>query len=183
MEFVNDPVKSKRIFILMLVLTIVFFLGAGALGYLYYHQRQLYKTLAQEKENLENQLSSATSSSTDLTNQLKDQLKTCQTAKTKLDAEKKTLADANKTYVSQNTTATAYANFLKYRGEIIDLHDGLQNISQAEYDRGYALAQATGNSQFTSTVNWAWNQTDISQAKRLARVIVEAANGVINNSK
>ena len=51
MDF-SDPIKTKKVFVVFLVLTIVFFLGAGTLGYLYYQKANAYKTLEAEKNQL-----------------------------------------------------------------------------------------------------------------------------------
>lgn len=53
MQFTNDPTKCKRVFILMLILTILFFLTGSGLGYLYYQKNKDYRNLLSEKQQLQ----------------------------------------------------------------------------------------------------------------------------------
>lgn len=89
MEFVNDPVKSKRVFILMVMLASLFFVVVCSLGYLYYKKTSTYNALLAEKQSLESQLRTG---SGDIQKQIAD------LEKAKADLEKtKRVADLEKT--------------------------------------------------------------------------------------
>ena len=161
MQFVNDPVKSRGVFILMLILTILFFLASGTLGYFYYREFQRNKTLESDKKAVENQLENASQS-------LQKQITALEKGKTELENENKTLEDqafANKVKVDK---IKAYTTCLAYLTSLVKTHSGLDGWTDAEFQKGRTLAQATGDQNFLDTVDWAWNRTDIDQITRLA---------------
>ena len=167
MEFVKDPIKSRNVFVVMLILTILFFLGAGAFGYLYYKKNKDYKSLQNER-----QLSSA-----DLKQQitkLADENATLKQTNTSLE---KTLNDKK----TQDSKIKTYLDVLNYIAQIVDTHDGLEGISEAEYQEGKAIAEATENDDFVKTLEWAWTRTDLNQFDRLATVLKAIASGISDN--
>ena len=171
MQFVNDPVKSKRVFILMLVLTILFFLAAGGLGYLYYTKytdyknlNSDYKILNSDKQKLEDQLKTATED-------LQKQIQTLTNEKSDLT---KQLEEKNKDLAK----ITAYKEFLKYMNYVIEIHNGYSGWTDTEYATARNKAQATGDSSFVSLVDWAWNQTSVAPETRILAVLKAIVTGI-----
>jgi len=160
MEFVKDPIKSKKIFILMLVIAIVLFLTGGVLGYLYYKKGKDYQNLSNEKELLVDQL---------------------QTSETDILAENQDLKAQVTEYQRKNALAKAYNDFLTYFVSVAQKHNGLNNWTNAEWDEGRRLAEATGNSSFVNLFDWARNNQSISQIDRMIKMLDAIASGIGRN--
>ena len=174
MEFINDPVKSKRVFILMLSLTIFFFLVGGALGYLYYQKFKNYQSLKSENENLKNQIASSSE-------ELKKEIEGLQKDKTALEKENKTLTDQAASDKTKDAKIKAYNDFFKYLNSVIEVHNGFNGWTDAEYQAGRKYAQATGDNNFVSLIDWAWNRKDIDQTTRVIAVWKAIAAGIEGN--
>jgi len=175
MEFVNDPVKSKRVFILMLILTIVFFLGAGVLGYFYYAKNKAYRSLSSEKTNLENQQKSSAD--------LQKQIDTLTKENTDLTKTKKDQKDQIDSWQAKAAKARAYNDVMRYFAAITKAHNGFDGWTDVEYQTGRAKAQATGDTAFVNTVDWAWNRKDVSQMDRAVGFWNAVCDGIDNSLK
>ncbi len=173
-QFANDPTKCKKVFILMLVLAIVFFLAAGALGYLYYAKHNDYKSLQTEKESLERQLETATED-------LQKEIEELKKQKSDLENEKKSLEDQVTANNAKLKTVKAYIDCLSYLIGLIETHNGLDDWSEAEFQKGRELVQATGDSNFLSVVDTAWADKSTDQMIRLVNVFKAFIAGVNSN--
>ena len=189
MSIFENTIKIKKVFIVILVLMILFVIGGGVLGYFYYKKHQAYKSLLAEKNEIQTNLDNVRKDLDKANNELettsvdlRKDLKDCESDKSALEEDLKDLNAASASYEDKNKVVKAYAEFLKYLSQIINAHNGLDGISEAEFQQGYSLAQATGNSDFAATVNWAWHTESVSQAKRLARVMLETAQGILDNT-
>lgn len=167
MELVNDPRKAKIAFIVVLVLAIVFFLGAGALGYLYWKKVDSYKSLADEKKKLEDSIENQISSKTE---DLQTQIETLEKEKTDLETDKSALQDQIDNYKVGMAKITAYKEFYKYYNQVIETHSGFTGWTDQEYAVGRSKAEATGDQDFVAVVDYAWNETSVDPTTRVIRV-------------
>ena len=173
--------RLKKIIIVLISTTVIFFLAGGVLGYLYFQKSRNYNDLQNEKQRLEQELKTATS---DLQKQYQDLEKRNQ----KLIADKKELQKANQQLEkeladkeSKSNKIKAYNDVLDYIMQTMEAHNGLNGISEGEYQVGLAKARKTGDSDFVNTVEWAWHSKSISQTERLARVINEIIDNINAN--
>ena len=167
MEFVKDPIKSRNVFVVMLILTILFFLGSSTFGYLYYKKNKSYKSLQNER-----QLSYA---------ELKQQISKIETENTTLKQTNSSLEKISNDQKILDSKIKTYLDVLNYIAQLIDTHDGLDGISEAEYQEGKAIAEATDNDDFVKTLEWVWTRTDLNQFDRLATVLKAISSGISDN--
>jgi len=168
--------KFRKLFIAMLVLAIVFFLGSGTLGYLYYQKYQSYKNLTSEKKLVDDKLTA-----------LNAGLATTQGTSTKqitdLQKEVTDLKTTNTAQTQKMAKALTYNNFFIYLIEIIQAHNGLEGWTEAEYQSGRTIALKTKDNDFVALLDWAWNNRDGNQIERLTRVLRSIADNIGNNVK
>ena len=179
----TDPNKAKRWVWIEFVIAILLLAISGFFTFLYYGANDngiwkegLISDKDQEIAQLEKQVESLTTE--------KDELSST------AEGEKGTLEEQNATLKSQKTAleakitkANAYNNFLKHMNSVVQTHNGFTGWTDAEYQTGLALAQATGDASFVSTVTWAWTQTSIDPTTRVIRVWNEIAAGIENSLK
>jgi len=190
MEFINDPRKSKNVFILMLVVSVVLFLGLALMGYFYWQKNKAYNQLLTEKKALEDEQSLLSKDTVtqvkELTaenNLLKKENEKLKTENTNLIKENESLSAGNKENESKMAKAKAYNDVLAYLVQIIQAHNGLNGWTEAEYQAGRQKAQATGDQSFVDLIDWAWNNQAIDQIERLTKVMDAIADGIGNNLK
>lgn len=176
MAFYEDPIKAKRVFVVFLSLSILFFIGCGALGYLYYREHKLTKwinTQVSQKDtkiaDLEKQITGVTTESTESAASLTEQ----NTA----------LNKQITSYKAKIAKANTYNEFFKYLNSVINAHAGFVGWTDGEFQTAQTKAQATGDTNFVATINWAWYQTTIDPVVRLVRVWNETASGIENSLK
>ena len=181
MEFVKDPIKSKRVFILMLVLGIIFLVGAGVLGYFYYIKDQDFKSLTSEKQSLQTLLDKTKTGSTKSSTDLQNQVKTLQSQVTTLEKEKKDLQTQVNSDKTKSAKAQKYLAVLNYVSATIAKYNGLDGWTDSDYQQGRSLAEETNDTSFVNTVDWAWNTKDISQIVRLNGFLDAVSKGITAN--
>ena len=150
MQFVNDPRKSKNVFILMLVISIALFLGLVVLGYFFWQKNKNYNSLLADKKALERQYAFI---SKDTVKQIAD-----------LKTENANLKKENETLTAKTAKmakAKAYNDVLAYLVQLIQAHNGLNGWTEAEYQDGRAKAVATGDQAFIDIIDWAWNMEHV----------------------
>jgi cell division protein FtsL len=172
MEFINDPIKSKKVFILMLCLTIAFFLTSGALGYLYYAKNRDYKNLNTAKQQLEEKNKSF--------EDLQKQIETITSDNKKLKTDITDQASAQEAKVKK---AKAYNDVMRYFSSVVKAHNGFDDWTDAEYQTARAKAVITGDTAFVSTIDWAWNRHDIGDIDRAVGFWNAVADGIDNSLK
>ena len=169
--FFNNPKKVKGVFALLIVLTVIFFLAAGALGYLYWEKNDSFKKSNQENQKIVDQLKK---DKADLEKQLADAKK-----------ENEDLKNSNKQTTEEKankeTIVKAYTEVLTYVASIIDKYQGFDNWTDADYQKGLEIAKKTQSSSFLETCQWAWTRKDISQMTRFVRFLNEVASGINDN--
>ncbi|MFH1749425.1 MAG: hypothetical protein ABH837_00775 [bacterium] len=170
MSIFEDSKKAKIAFISTLVIAIIFFLGSGVLGYMFYGKYNDYKNLKDKYTDLKEVTVG------DLEKEIEDLQKQVDT----LTTEKTALEEQIKEKDAGIATANAYNEFLKYMTQIIKTHNGFTGWTDAEYQVGRTKAQATGSTSFVNTVDWAWNRTDIDPVTRVIGVWDAVANGISN---
>jgi cell division protein FtsB len=170
--------KFQKPFIAMLILAIIFLLTSGLLGYLFIKKSHLYQDLSSEKQLLQNKLNASSEDLQQKNESLQKENDDLKKENEQLAKDKKTLEDNAKT---TNDKITAYTAFLNYLAEITQKHNGYEGWRDAEYQQGRALAQATGDQDFITTVDSAWNQQELSQIVRLVRVLQGIVSGINNN--
>lgn len=190
MNFVNDPRKSKNVFIIMLVIAIVLFVGLVVLGYLFYQKNKSYNNLEAERKALQqeqsliskdtvNQIKTLTAENTSL----KKENANLTTENTSLKKENEDLAAVNKEKAAKMAKASTYNDVLAYLVQIVQAHNGLDGWTEAEYQAGRTKAQATGDQTFVDLIDWAWNSTTIDQVERLTKVLDSISDNIGNNVK
>lgn len=176
MAFYDEPLKAKKVFIIFLVLSIVFFLGCGVLGYLFYKEHKLVRdkdSLITQKDaniaTLQKELDSTSSASSKTTTNLSD--------------TNKALENQIKSYKAKISKANAYNEFFKYLTAVISAHGGFSGWTDGEFQTAKEKAEATGDASFISTVNWAWYETSVDPTVRVIRVWNEIGSGIENALK
>lgn len=167
----NQPKPKKWPLILFIILTVIFFLGAGALGGLYWQKNKSYEKLSQEKQAQNDQLDKDKASLEKQLADVKKEKEDLENANKESDAEK-----ANK-----QTIAKAYTKTLTYVASLIDKYQGFDNWTEADYQAGLEIAKKTQSSSFLATCQWAWTRKDISQMTRFVRFLDELATGINEN--
>ena len=166
MEFVNDPPKAKIAFVLTLIFAIFFFLASGVLGYFYWQKMRSYNDLADSKKKVEEQLKTAEDNLAKANAEITD-LKTASSASGEsISSLEKQLAD----YKAGMAKITAYKEFLKYYNSVIKAHNGYTGWTDAEFQIDKQKAEATGDTDFVSLVNWAWYDTSVDPTTRILRI-------------
>lgn len=79
--------------------------------------------------------------------------------------------------------ALAYNDVFKYITAVIRTHGGFSGWTDAEFNTGKTKAEATGDANFVSTINWAWYEVSVPVVDRVTRVWDEIAAGIENNLK
>ncbi|MCX6811145.1 MAG: hypothetical protein NT039_00405 [Candidatus Berkelbacteria bacterium] len=169
--FFNNPKKVKGVFVLLIILTVLFFLAAGVLGYLYWKKNDNYKRSNQENQQ---QLDKVNKEKADLEKQIADLKKENEDLKNS--GEKSTAEAANKEAIVK-----AYTEVLAYVASVIDKYQGFDNWTEADYQKGLEIAKKTQSSSFLETCQWAWTRKDISQMTRFVRFLNEVASGINDN--
>jgi predicted phage gp36 major capsid-like protein len=170
MEFVNDPRKAKIAFVTILVFAIVFFLGAGVLGYFFWQKTTSYKSLADEKSKLEVSVEDQVAGKTEeLQAKLTESEKALADQKVTSEAEKSKSDEQIESYRSGMTKITAYKEALKYYYAVIEAHGGYTGWTDQEYAIFRSKAEATGDKDFVDVVDYAWNETSADVVTRVLR--------------
>jgi len=175
MNFINDPIKAKRVFIIFLVLSIIFFMASAILGYLYYKERKDLKAANSDKQNLTNQINDLKKTSANLDSIAKENT-TLKSSNASLDKE-------NQSYKSKISNANAYNDFFKYLNSVITAHGGFSGWTDAEFQQAKSLAEKTGDATFVSDVNWAWYEISVPQMDRALKIWNDIASGIENSLK
>ena len=173
-----DPVKKFRIIFWITFSVLVIVIGAGT--WLFLRDRANKEQIISEKDQkiseLEAEISKTKSASESAGSELEKENEALKTENIKLAKENSDLKAAK-------AKALTYNEFLKYMTSIIKLHAGFSGWTDAEFQTGKAKAEATGNANFVSTINWAWYQTSVPPTDRVIRVWEEAAAGIENSLK
>lgn len=183
MSLFDNPPKAKNIFGIFLALSIVFFLATGVFSYLYYQKYMQNKTLESQIWELEGKSTTTTFSAKQSEADLKKQITDLQTENIKLTKTNKELNDqatANKTKVDKVLT---YNQFFEYLNSVIEKYNGFDGWTDADYQAGLTKAQATGDTSFVATVNWAWYETTVPQMTRAIGVWKAISTGITNSLK
>jgi len=199
-EVKKDAPKTKRkisfkrilkygIFV-MLIITLV--ATSGVFGYLYYKKYEEYQALTTEKARVEQALEDEKQkTAADYQAQIDEQEEeitsltedneTLTGEKETLEGEKTTLEDSVSSYLAKLAKIGKYINFLDYVYYVVGVHNGFNNLTDAEYQTARSKAQATGDSSLVSAVDSAWNDTEVDQMIRFLNVITTAQNGIKAN--
>ena len=169
--FFENPKKVKGVFALLIVLTVIFFLAAGVLGYLYWKKNDSYKKSNQENQRIIDQLRKDKS---DLEKQVADLNKENEDLK-------KSNQQTNEEKTNKETIIKAYTEVLTYVASVIDKYQGFDNWTEADYQKGIEIVKKTQSSSFLETCQWAWTRKDISQMTRFVRFLNEVASGINDN--
>jgi len=100
---------------------------------------------------------------------------------TQLEQDKQTLETQITEYEQKQATIALYNDFLSYTIDVVQLHGGFVNLTEAEYQTARQKAQATGDNDLVSAVDSAWNDTDIDQVTRFVSVLDAVSDGVAAN--
>jgi cell division protein FtsB len=159
MDF-SDPIRAKRMFVTFLILAIIFFLASGAFGYLFYTKNRAYKSLEAEKNQLQENTQISASDLEKLRKENEDL--------------KKQVAD----WEEKTAQVKTYTAVLSYVTGLVSKHNGFDHWTEAEFQQGRRLAQATGNSSFVAEIDWLWHHEEISQMTRMVRFMNDIVSGV-----
>ncbi len=170
MSIFDDPKKAKRSFIVILLFAIIFLIGSGVLGYMYWGKYNDHKNLKDKYSDLkEVTVGDLEKEIEDLEKQVED-----------LTVEKTALEKTKKETEDGMVIANAYNEFTIYMTQVIEDHNGFSGWTDAEYQVAKQKAQATGSASFVSKVDWAWNRTDIDPVTRIVGVYDAITVGISN---
>lgn len=178
MSFLEDPRKAKIAFIVTLCSSILFFLASGVLGYFYYQKYNENKKLASDYSDIKNQLEGTNKNESKQVSDLKKQIEDLTKANTSLTGENNTLKSQNADYKAKQAKVSAYNEFFNYLNQIIETHGGFTGWTDAEFQIGEQKAEATGDTNFVSDVNWAWYETSIPPDQRVLKIWKDIAAGI-----
>lgn len=170
MNFVNDPHKMKVVFVTVLIVAIIFFLGSGILGYFYWQKGKLYKSLANDKSKLETSIEEQIKEKTaELEAKLQTDTETLRKEKIDCEADRSAKEDQIDSFRSGMAKITAYKEALKYYYSVLEAHGGYTGWTDQEYAIFRSKAQATGDQDFVDVVDYTWNETSVDVVTRLIR--------------
>lgn len=158
----NTPEKSPTpasVYVL-LVLTILFFLGLGFTAYLYYTQLTANNTLRAEISSLEDDVQTLTVDRNSL-----------DAANTELTEDNDELEAENEDYVTRMATIETYNDFNTYVFDVVSAHGGFYNLTEEEYQTALSYADATGDTEMRANVEWAWNEISVPHVTRFVTVM------------
>ena len=190
----KKKISFKRIlkYGIFIVLIITLVATSGVFGYLYYKKYEEYKALTTEKARVEQALEDEKQkTAADYQAQIDEQEEeitsltedneTLEGEKETLEGEKTTLEDSVSSYLAKLAKIGKYINFLDYVYYVVGVHNGFNNLTDAEYQTAKAKAQATGDSNLVTTVDTAWNDVGGDQMVRFLNVVTAAQNGIKAN--
>jgi TolA-binding protein len=183
MAFYEDPIKSKRVFIVFLSLSTLFFIGCGVLGYLYWHEYRINKNKTADITQKDTQITDLKKEISGLTNATNQNSTSLAEQNKNLTAQNTSLTNQVKSYKAKIAKANAYNEFFKYLTAVIQAHSGFSGWTEGEFQTAKQKAEATGDASFVSTVNWAWYETTVDVTTRVIRVWNEIASGIENALK
>ncbi len=173
-----DEVKKFRIIFWVTFGLAVIIIGAGSWWFM--KDRANKEQVISEKDSkisqLQAEIDKTKSASESEGSQLEKENTELKSSNTKLTKENNDLKAAK-------AKALTYNEFFKYLTSVIKAHAGFSGWTDAEFQAGKTKAEATGNTNFVSTINWAWYQTSIPPADRVVRVWEETAAGIENALK
>ena len=169
-----DPVKKYRIifWVSMSVFAIVIILGV----YFSWRYHNNQTGLVLEKD----QKIAAQSLEIEKLNKAKGTTETSSSEVQKTNAQ---LTEENNALKAGIKKSLAYNEFSKYLTSVIKAHNGFSGWTDAEFATAKTKAEATANTNFVSTVNWAWYETTVPQIDRLVRVWEETTAGIDTSLK
>lgn len=171
MNFFENPKKAKIAFVITLIVLIISLIGNGVLGYFFYKKNVDCYELYMANRELRSQQEADVED-------LQEQITVLTEEKATLEKQKSDLEKQAATDDTNFAKIKAYNEFFKYMNSVIETHGGYEGWTEAEYQIARGKAQATGNSSFVSTVDWAWHRTDIDPITRILRVLKEIASGI-----
>jgi len=170
MKFVNDPVKAKRVFLVMLILAIIFFLASGVLGYFYLQKSRSYKSLADEKNKLETSSEEQIKNKiVELETKLQTDTETLRKEKTDCEADRSAKEDQIDSFREGMAKITSYKEALKYYYFVLETHGGYTGWTDQEYTTFRNKAEATGDKDFVDVIDYTWNEASADLVTRLVR--------------
>jgi len=172
--FFDNPKKAKTVFTVFLILTIVFLLAAGALGYLYWQKDKSLKDTNKQNQDKQVQIDQLNKDKTSLEKQVTDLTKENEDLKSS--SQQSSAEAANK-----QTIIRAYTEILTYFANVMITHGGFTGWTDAEYQNGREIAKKTQSSSFLATVDWAWNNITGDPAAKVGRFLKEIASGINEN--
>ena len=158
---------------------IVSLISATVLGLLYYKKSGDYRNLNNKCDNLSSQVKK-------LENQVSTtsaELKRVSTGAASLQAQVTSLQDQLAACQAKSAKVKAYTAVISYVSGIIKIHNGFDGWTDAEYQKGRSLAQATGDTNFVNTIDWAWNRKDLDQMTRFTGFLNALVTGIDNALK
>ncbi len=167
MDYQEEKIKPKglgRGLITLIVVSSVLFVGACALGYFVWRDHQNYNKLLSDKQSLESRLAITKTMTT--------------TPTATVDKEKVELKKEVASYKAGREKITAYNDFFKYMNQIVETHNGFSGWTDAEFQTGKSKAEATGDTDFVSKVDWAWYETSVDPLQRALGVWKSIADGI-----
>jgi len=189
MNTFDQSTNGKRPFVIFLILAILFFLASCVFGYLWYKNLSETNNVSSD-EAMVTTLAQKDSEIAALKAQITALQDTAGQPSADLTKENTTLKDENSSlknniasYQTKITKTIAYNDFLKYMVSVIDAHDGFSGWTEGEFQTAQTKAQATSNTAFVSTVNWAWYETSVNPLERVIRTFNETAAGIENALK
>ncbi len=177
MSFLDDPIRAKRAFWTSFSLLILFFFSSVFLGFLFYQSYTNYQTLKTENQRLTNKPTPSPSVSASSDMSIADLTKENLDLKLEKMNLEKQIADDR----TRDEKVKAYNDFFKYLNSVILAHNGFEGWTEAEYQTARTKAEATKDSSFVSTIDWAWHNTDTPPLDRLIRVWTSIDQGIGNN--
>lgn len=181
MEFVKDPIKSRKVFIWMLVLAILFLVGTGALAFVVYLKDARIGSLKTENQNLNDRITNLSTDSDKLKAEQESSGQSLAEQIVALKKEKKSLQDQLTIDQGKIAKIKTYNDFFKYLNQIIETHNGFDGWTDAEFQVGKTKAEAIGDTSFVSTVNSAWYEQSIPPTSRVMSVWKAIVAGIEGN--
>jgi hypothetical protein len=180
METASPEGKSKKVLTIALsALLAISLIGNAVLGFLYFKKTTDNKnlndkcnSLSQEVKKLQSQISTTSA-----------ELKRVSTASAALNDQVTSLQNQLTACQAKSAKVKTYTAVVSYVSGVIKAHNGFDGWTDAEYQKGRSLAQATGDQNFISTIDWAWNRKDIDQMTRFTGFLNALVTGIDNALK
>jgi len=169
-----DPVKKYRIIFWIFFSCFVIIIAAGVY-FIWRNQNNKTQLILEKDQKIAAQsleiskLNKTTSTTENSSNEI-----------TKTNAQLTEENDALKAGIKK---ANTYNDFSKYLTSVIKTHNGFTGWTDTEFATAKTKAEATANTNFVSTINWAWYETTVPSIDRVIRVWEETVAGIDNSLK
>jgi cell division protein FtsB len=188
-EFKTKHPKRTKILLTLFVLSTVGALSLTilVLGYLYYKKSSEVRDLKADNSQLADKAKDTEEYQAELEDLEEDydlatdEIETLEASVTEKDATIERITVDNTAYATKIANIKKYNDVYDFLADLIIAHGGATGWTQADYQAGRNLAQATGDQGLLDAIDAAWYNTGVDPVLRVGNVIKELVEGITAN--